>query len=209
MHPRVPQKVNGKTEIFYPEKPPFTDEMTFMFKHSSLLYYLYKSINLLFGSHSWSIHNVTPDWAKNRPNALFLDPDNPVAIKAWKETRTILDMFVDETRKNDSKFMLIHWGYDEGSNPWYKSLPERDKLPENFNPTYASEWFANYGKENSLHVYNLGKDLSEYVRTNKLPPPYLSFACDMHFNPKGQAVIADFIFNDFTKYKIIEKNSAN
>ena len=68
---------------------------------------------------------------------------------------------------------MMHSGLDQHHH--------KDMLPENFNPTYASEWFTNYGSENKIHIYNLGKGLGEYVRANKLSPQFLLFTCDMHF----------------------------
>lgn len=196
---------NGKKEIIYPTKPPYADEMAYLFKHSSLAYMSYKIYSTFIAApHTWAIHDVAPTWAKNRPNALFLDPDNEFSIRAWSQTEYILDQFVSDTKKNSTDFMLVNWGYDEGSNPWYAPLPGASELPQNFNPNYASQWFESYGKKNGIEVYDMGKDLGEYVRQNKLERPYLSFSCDMHYNSEGQKLIADLLFEQLTSKNMIK-----
>jgi len=48
---------------------------------------------------------------------------------------------IETVEEDGAKFMLVHWGYDVGSNPWYKPIPADAKLPDSFDPHYASNQF--------------------------------------------------------------------
>ena len=202
------QKKGSEQVIVFPHEPPYTKLLTYAFRHSSLLYFLYKAYNIYIRApHVWAINDLAPSWAKSRPSALFLDPENPIAKRGWEQTEWVLDQFVLQTRSEHTDFWIVYWGYDEGSNPWYEPLPDIKELPHSFDPAYASKWFINYGKKKGIPVYNLGADLAEYVRSNKLEKPYLSFSCDMHLNPKGQSVVAELLYSQLKARNLIKLTS--
>jgi hypothetical protein len=182
-------------QIVYPEKPPSTDFLLGLFRNSDLAYLLYKFYNLhLKAPYQWPIIDAAPDWAKLQPTFLFLDPENEVSRNGWRQVEFIFDNFIKAVDEDGAKFLLVHWGYDVGSNPWYKPIPPDAKLPATFDPHYASKWFAKYAARKRIASYNLGADLAAYIQSKELTEPYLSFTCDPHFNPEGQSVIADLLF---------------
>jgi hypothetical protein len=182
-------------QIVYPEKPPSTDFLLGLFHNSDLAYLLYKFYNLyLKAPYQWPIIDAAPDWAKHQPAFLFLDPENEVSRNGWRQVEFIFDNFIKAVDEDGAKFLLVHWGYDVDSNPWYKQIPPDANLPATFDPHYASKWFAKYAMKKGIANYNLGADLADYIRSRELPEPYLSFTCDPHFNPEGQSVIADLLY---------------
>jgi lysophospholipase L1-like esterase len=186
---------NGQYRIEKPHEPPLANALLSLFRISDLAYFGYKfySIHIKPAPH-WPVRDAAPDWAKFQPNYMFLDPENPVTINAWEQTKFVLDLFVDQARRDNAGLMLVHWGYDVGSNPWYKPIPAGTPLPRSFDPAYASKWFSKYSKDKGIVNYDLGAALSAYVRSKGLVEPYLSFDCDMHLNPQGQAVMAELLF---------------
>jgi hypothetical protein len=195
---------NGAYRIEKPAEPAMPNTLLTLFRTSDLAYFLYKFYNMYVKPPPIRlINDAAPDWAKFQPNYMFLDPKNPVAANAWQETKYVLNLFVDQARKDGARFLLVHWGYDVGSNPWYKPIPPDARLPDSFDPQYASKWFANYAREKGIYSYNLGAGLSSYVRSRKLTEPYLSFTCDMHLNPEGQSVMADLLFSQLMKGNLL------
>lgn len=183
-------------EIVYPQKPPFTDFLETLCRHSDLAYLLYKTYYIYLKPQlHWPIKEAAPAWAKFQPTFLFLDPKNDVAKRGWNQLEKILDNFIKAVHEDGAEFMLAHWGYDVGSNPWYKPIPAGTELPPTFDPMYASKWFSRYGVRKRIEVVNLNVDINRYIRDRNLKDPYLSFSCDSHFNTEGQSVIANSIFN--------------
>jgi hypothetical protein len=191
-------------EIMQPVKPPYTDFLETACRHSDLAYLLYKTYYIyLKPKIHWPIHDVAPAWAKVQPSYMFLDPENEVARQGWRQLEHILDEFIKAVEEDGAKFMLVHWGYDVGSNPWYKPIPTDAELPGSFDPHYASKWFARYGARKQVEVLNLSVDLNQYMREKGLKEPYLSFSCDSHFNPEGQAVVANSLLRRLVERHLI------
>lgn len=191
-------------EIVYPRKPASADFSLTLFRNSDLAYLLYKFYNLYLKSpHPRPIQDAAPPWAKFQPNFLFLDPENEVSKSGWRQIEHILNNFINVVNQDGAKFLLVHWGYDVGSSPWYKPIPPGTKLPPSFDPHYASKWFARYGARKHIDILSLNDDLSQYIRDKGLKEPYLSFTCDTHFNPEGQSVIANSIFRHLVAHRII------
>jgi lysophospholipase L1-like esterase len=191
-------------QIAYPRKPPFTDFSLALFRHSDLAYLLYKFYNLYLKSpYQRPIQDAAPAWAKFQPSFLFLDPENEVSKAGWRQMEYVLDNFIKTVRDDGAKFLLVHWGYDVGSSPWYKPIPPGAELPAGFDPHYASKWFAKYGARKQIEVLNLNVILSQYIRDKEMKEPYLSFTCDFHFNPEGQSVIANSLFHHLMTHRTI------
>ncbi len=195
---------NGQFSIIKPQQPKHADSMLFWFRHSALLYHLYKAYVLYLNPvKDLRLYDWVPEWAAFQPEYTFLDPANDVSARAWRATAYVLDRFVEDVHAAGAKFMLVHWGYDVGSNPWYAPIPAGAKLPPTFDPQHAAKWFARYGQQRGIMVYNLGADMARYIKQRKLRKPYLSFSCDTHLNPEGQAFVADALFQQLQERELL------
>ncbi len=99
--------------------------------------------------------------------------------------------------------MLAYFGYDMDGNPWYDPLPDDFSPPPGFDPSYATTWFGNYAGKKNIIVYNLGRDITAYVRKKGMKKPYLSFTCDRHLNAEGQALMARMLVDKLLQHRLI------
>ncbi len=206
--PYLRKTATGRFEAVAPKMPPFYDTTAWLIDNSAAFFFAYRAYHLFIGPRlfktpkpkppSW----LTPETAHYR----YLDPDDATAKQAWEVTEHVLDRLVQEVRRDGAELIILDWGYDLGTNPWWRPLAaESGKLPARFDPNYSSKWIEAYGKSRGIATFDLAHHIGDYVAAKKLKPPYLSFSCDQHFNPQGQRVLADRMFQALQETKLLAR----
>lgn len=198
--PYLKKMPSGKFKAVPPRKPPYYDLTAWLTDHSATFFFAYRAYHLfagpiLFGTPQPELPSwLTPETAHYR----YLDPDDPTSRKAWEVTEHVLDRLLQQVRADGAELMILDWGYDLGTNPWWAPLPNsRGQVPGSFDPYHSSKWIKRYGESRGVPTFDLAHHIGRYVAANQLKRPYLSFSCDQHFNPQGQQVLADRMFQAF------------
>ena len=112
-------------------------------------------------------------------------------------TERLLDHFVEDVHKDGADFVIFHSGYDI-PNPTKREieLAERYGKETGFKVNFhlGREWFDDFSRRTSLPVFDWENRLRDYYVRNNLHDVWLGYSCDGHFNPEGQSVLADFLF---------------
>ena len=67
------------------------------------------------------------------------------------------------------------------------------KTGERLDPTHPNKRLGRICQQLGIHYYDMYPDAVAYIKEHQLRFPYLSFSCDRHYSPLGQALMANLV----------------
>ena len=173
--------------VFQPvEKRPFNGLVSFLEKHSYLVYYVervwYRADLPL---HRW--HGM-PVYFGTYSN----DPLDAEWQSAWTVTEKVMARFRDEVEADHARFVLMPWSnFSDIDAQWRERLTKQfGTLPAELAPQRFDQRVETMARRENITLQSLTPYLQAYRDAHHLQWPFFSLPCDPHFSAMGHEVVA-------------------
>ena len=112
---------------------------------------------------------------------------------AWAIVETSLRRLLDITRGQGATLVVVDVADPYQLDPnWIRlaSLRERTAL----SPTHPNERLGGICRKLGIRYYDMYPETQAYIAEHHLAYPFLSFACDRHYDREGQQLMANLVF---------------
>jgi hypothetical protein len=133
----------------------------------------------------------------------YLPMEDAEIRHAWAIVETSLGRLRDITRAKGATLVVVDIAdpYQLDSN-WIglASIRERTAL----SPTHPNERLGEICRKLGIRFYDMYPETQAYIARHGLRYPFLSFACDRHYNREGQELIAKLIFGYLVREELVD-----
>lgn len=173
--------------VFQPvESRPFNGLVSFLEKHSYLVYYVeriwYRADLPLHRWHGMPVYFGT----------YSDDPLDAEWQSAWTITEKVMARFRDEVENDHARFVLMPWSnFSDIDSGWRERLTKQFKtLPSELAPQRFDQRIQAMAEHQNITLQSLTPYLQAYRDSHHLQWPYFSLPCDPHFSAMGHEVVA-------------------
>jgi len=162
-------------------------------KHTPYLFrFLSQSLRVIGQSvqYWWNIRTDFSDALIN----VYMEPEAEAVGKGWIVTRNSLARLKQLTEEARSQLLVVDLAdpYQIDAN-WLKVAALRSAKGKTLNPTHPNERLREICASLLIPYYDMYSDVMSYVTARRMRFPYLSFACDRHFNKEGNSLVARLV----------------
>lgn len=173
--------------VFQPvESRWFNGELSFLEKHSYLVYYVERIwFRADLPLHRW--HGLPVYFGTYSD-----DPLDPEWQTAWTVTEKVLARYRDAVEADHARFVLIPWSNFSDIDPqWRQRLTQQfGILPVQLAPQRFDERVEAMAHHDNITIESLTPYLQAYRDSHHLQWPYFSLTCDPHYSTLGHEVVA-------------------
>jgi lysophospholipase L1-like esterase len=173
--------------VFQPvESRWFNREISFLEKHSYLVYYIeriwFRADLPLYRWHGLPVYFGTYSG----------DPLDPEWQTAWTITEKVLARYRDAVEADHTRFVLIPWpNFSDIDSQWRGRLTRQfGTLPPQLAPERFDERVQAMAQRENVTLESLTPYLQAYRDSHHLQWPYFSLTCDPHYSALGHQVVA-------------------
>jgi len=177
----------GGNLVFQPvESRPFNGLVSFLEKHSYLVYYVeriwYRADLPLHRWHGMPVYFGT----------YSDDPLDPEWQNAWSVTEKVMARFRDDVEADHARFVLIPWSnFSDIDSQWRERLTRQfGSLPPQLAPQRFDQRVQAMAGRQKITLESLTPYLQDYRDSHHLLWPYFSLPCDPHYSAMGHEVMA-------------------
>ncbi len=173
--------------VFQPvESRPFNGLVSFLEKHSYLVYYVERIwFRADLPLHRW--HGMPVYFGTYSD-----DPLDPEWQTAWTITEKVMARFRDQVEADHARFVLMPWSnFSDIDTGWRERLTRQfGTLPKELAPQRFDQHVQAMADRQRITLESLTPYLQAYRDSHHVQWPYFSLPCDPHFSAMGHQVVA-------------------
>lgn len=173
--------------VFQPvESRPFNGLISFLEKHSYLVYYVERIwFRADLPLHRW--HGMPVYFGTYSD-----DPLDPEWQTAWTITEKVMARFRDTVEADHARFVLIPWSnFTTIDSQWRERLTKQfGTLPPELAPQRFDPRVQAMADREKITIESLTPYLQAYRDSHHVQWPYFSLPCDPHFSAMGHEIVA-------------------
>ncbi len=125
---------------------------------------------------------------------VYAEPESDAVRKGWIITRASLARLNALTAENHARILVVSLAdaYQTDVN-WLKMASLRSGKGKTIDPRHPNERLRQMCADLQIEYYDMYDDVLSYIQSRKLRFPYLSYACDRHYNKEGNSLVAKLV----------------